>query len=1190
MGITRGNQMMRKFGWIFCIVLVFGLVFSCTAMAAGIVNYVDIVSGSDIADGTTQATSWKTLHHALSQMTDGGTLNVAAGVYSVGNGEADTELSVPFYVTILGEPGAVIDGTGAGSGWWAGLSISASNVKVQGLTISNFTNGYGIAINDVSPTIDGNIIHDCSSGISLSNSMVSDGISPIIQNNLIYACTWVGIGGMSESNPLNPRIYHNTIDGINGTTKNGISLEIFYGSPITSAPEIMFNIITNITYSGQYAGEGVAVYLSDDIDFSSAPDLFGYNDFYGNRLNYYFLSFPQAQVQSTDITTDPLYAGQGDYHLSSSSDAINAIPESAEPATPVGTDLDGIARPQGTRYDIGCYEYYSGGSITTGTVTWDGNSDGDGDNTSWDDPNNWDTDQVPGVGDIAVISMDGTYTVTLGGDVAVKGIILGAPGNAGTQTLNIINNTLTLTDTGASQVEASGTLTLNNANISGAGDVKNNGTVLIYNSVSWDAGFENAAGATLRMEGPSSGDPTVATFATGFDNYGTIEIVHGYSSRDATLNVTSGTLVNKTGANITTLAGSGPGPVYLGAELNNQGTVTINQPLDINKTSAHHLNSGVIDVADNYLTITQSGASPYFANTGAIRAASGKSFIVNSGVFESTGENISGNLAFADVTLKDTTIPADANLAMTRGGLDSTATLTNKGRITVFGDCAMDGVFVTAAGSLFRVEGSSSGDSAVATFATGFDNYGTIEIVHGSSYRDATLQVTSGRLVNKPGANITTLSGDGDGLVYLSAEFDNQGTITVSAPDPLDVSKSSAHHVNSGIINVSARLNINQSGASPSITNTGTMAVASGAILYVSAGSFLNNQGGIIKGNGTIDLSSPTIVENSGIVSPGMSPGELSITGDAVQNADGTLEIEIGGPDNGDFDRLNISGNATMGGTLNVSLINSYDPAVSTVFRILNYGSYNGTYGTVNLPLLSQKVWRVNRADTFTELSVAPDVDGDNLDDTWENQYFGNLDQNSTTDYDNDGLPDGAEYLLGTIPNNPDSDNDGYLDGEEVTMGTDPLDGNSRPVYPAGDYYVDANRADFGNGSVNTPWNSLHAAFLRINGGAAGAYTLHVLDGTYEIPGHEPDEPLTLTQPNVTIVGEGSIRPVLDGTDATQWINGLDIEASGVVVRNLDIQNFGTGIFVLDCSPVIEKNNIHDNQVYGINIYFGGNT
>lgn len=45
------------------------------------------------------------------------------------------------------------------------------------------------------------------------------------------------------------------------------------------------------------------------------------------------------------------------------------------------------------------------------------------------------------------------------------------------------------------------------------------------------------------------------------------------------------------------------------------------------------------------------------------------------------------------------------------------------------------------------------------------------------------------------------------------------------------------------------------------------------------------------------------------------------------------------------------------------------------------------------------------------------------------------------SDFDNDGLQDSVEGVVGTIPWNPDTDGDGINDGIEVQQGTDPLDG-----------------------------------------------------------------------------------------------------------------------------------------------------
>ncbi|MHB1261514.1 MAG: hypothetical protein ACYC2H_07340 [Thermoplasmatota archaeon] len=60
------------------------------------------------------------------------------------------------------------------------------------------------------------------------------------------------------------------------------------------------------------------------------------------------------------------------------------------------------------------------------------------------------------------------------------------------------------------------------------------------------------------------------------------------------------------------------------------------------------------------------------------------------------------------------------------------------------------------------------------------------------------------------------------------------------------------------------------------------------------------------------------------------------------------------------------------------------------------------------------------------------DVDGDDLNDTWEIQYFGNITaQNATGDPDGDGLTNGQEEALGTDPTKADTDGDGVNDKDD---------------------------------------------------------------------------------------------------------------------------------------------------------------
>ena len=83
-----------------------------------------------------------------------------------------------------------------------------------------------------------------------------------------------------------------------------------------------------------------------------------------------------------------------------------------------------------------------------------------------------------------------------------------------------------------------------------------------------------------------------------------------------------------------------PEGVVIGTlDLTNQGTVTVNHPLTMEKASAVHANSGTIQVNEN-VTVSQSGTSPSFTNSGTISVAGGKTFQVNNGGFtHSSGEH-----------------------------------------------------------------------------------------------------------------------------------------------------------------------------------------------------------------------------------------------------------------------------------------------------------------------------------------------------------------------------------------------------------------------------------------------------------------------------------------------------------------------------------------------------------------------
>ena len=102
-------------------------------------------------------------------------------------------------------------------------------------------------------------------------------------------------------------------------------------------------------------------------------------------------------------------------------------------------------------------------------------------------------------------------------------------------------------------------------------------------------------------------------------------------------------------------------------------------------------------------------------------------------------------------------------------------------------------------------------------------------------------------------------------------------------------------------------------------------------VVHCTTSNPLNIQGGALKGSG-------------------------NITGTVTIGAAGAVDIELGGTTPGvgasNYDQLNITGSATLAGTLNVSLTGGFTPAIGNTFTIMTFASHTGTFATTNLPAL----------------------------------------------------------------------------------------------------------------------------------------------------------------------------------------------------------------------------------------------
>ena len=140
----------------------------------------------------------------------------------------------------------------------------------------------------------------------------------------------------------------------------------------------------------------------------------------------------------------------------------------------------------------------------------------------------------------------------------------------------------------------------------------------------------------------------------------------------------------------------------------------------------------------------------------------------------------------------------------------------------------------------------------------------------------------------------------------------------------------------------------------------------SGGFIYGNAAGITNGKQGTLVGN--FDLTGGTINPGDGI----KKIGDLNITGTYTESGAGILNIDLDGTSpNTKYDVLNVSGAATLGGTLNVDTLTGFTLAAGDSFDILNYASETGAFSTVNLPTLTGgDTWNVSYNSTDLVITV----------------------------------------------------------------------------------------------------------------------------------------------------------------------------------------------------------------------------
>ncbi len=519
-------------------------------------------------------------------------------------------------------------------------------------------------------------------------------------------------------------------------------------------------------------------------------------------------------------------------------------------------------------------------------------------------------------GDDAIIGA-GAEVTNLGAGVSLTNMVLD-----GHLTVLTLSYPFGIAGTG----EISGALTVA-GNLAGPGTLNFTENALleivpvdIYSGATFSGFVVNQAGATDWAAGHLS-------FSSGtvFNNDGAFEI----SNSTGVVYSSTGAEFNNFGT-FTRLAGGGE--IAATVEFNNSGAVTV-QSGKLTLTGGG-VASGPFTIAPGAVLEFSAFALPYVLNDGADLAGGG---VAQAKIGTLT---IAGPISASTLNLVSGTLNGSGTLQVSDSMTWSAGTMSGTGA-TVIGEGA---TLLIDTNATHTIDGRAVTNLGTATWTNSWlvlqngavlSNAGVFDVQDGVTLGQVGMVPT---LVSNTGTFIKT-AGNWDTLVL--GPFENAGTLAVQS---------------GGLYFYDA------------YTQTaGSTVLDGGAVKTLET---LDILGGAVTGNGTITGD----VLCAGEMRPGFSPGLLTIAGDYVQTASGSLHIELAsasGPGSG-HDQLVVSGTAALAGALEVTLIDGFDPPLGSSYDVLSCANRTGAFEALSQPVLDGgRVAKVEYLPAVVRVSIA---------------------------------------------------------------------------------------------------------------------------------------------------------------------------------------------------------------------------
>jgi len=540
------------------------------------------------------------------------------------------------------------------------------------------------------------------------------------------------------------------------------------------------------------------------------------------------------------------------------------------------------------------------------TVTWNNSAGGD-----WNTATNWSPARVPTTNDIAVISLPGTYTVTLSsGTAAPTSLTVG--GSNAVVTLQQLAGTLAPQQ--ASSLLAGSTYRLDAGSLSGAGDLTINGAFTSTGgTLSTGGKLVLAEGCTSIVSGGFSKE-----VGRVVENRGTLTVNGSWEFIASGLvdNQATGTLILSGNGRVTRTSGS-PGGIKNSGQIIRRGTGTTTS---IEGLPLNNLPGGTVRLEAGVLALYLGGTIGVVQSTGGSLALNGGSHILGAGDSVAAPISATGStLTISDASAVGFT-SLSANSSTVNCNIDLTlANLTfNSSNLGGAGNLTLTSSFNWTSGNLLP-----GGELVLAQ--------GCTSVMSSSGFSKAV-----GRVVRNSGS----LTYNGTGW-----EFGDGGRLENLAGGTLNLAGNGAFSRNVGGTNnaINNQGLIVRSGSGTNSINGLPLNNLSGGTVRLEAGTLQPsggfNQSGIVSGTGTVASS----FTNNGIIRPDAVPGGLTISGNLTQGSAGRIELTLGAADatlgHRSLTVSGVSGIANFAGTLSVTRSAAFTETNGASFEVIRFSS-----------------------------------------------------------------------------------------------------------------------------------------------------------------------------------------------------------------------------------------------------------